>query len=56
MPLSYVSYIAEQGDKFFFYKRLATEKPERVASEMADRFGPVPLPVQRLIEAYKGKI
>jgi transcription-repair coupling factor (superfamily II helicase) len=48
-----VSYIPEQGDRFFFYKRLAEDSPEKIALEMADRFGPVPIPVQRLLEAYK---
>jgi transcription-repair coupling factor (superfamily II helicase) len=48
-----VSYIPEQGDRFFFYKRLAEDSTEKVALEMADRFGPIPIPVQRLLEAYK---
>jgi len=47
------SYIAEQGDRFFFYKRLAEETTEKVACEMRDRFGPLPAPTERLIEAYK---
>ena len=50
------SYIAEQGDRFFFYKRLAEEKAEKVAEEMRDRFGILPAPVQRLIDAYKRKV
>ena len=46
-------YIPEQGDRFFFYKRLAEDDPKKVAEEIRDRFGPLPLPVQRLLEAYK---
>ncbi|MDI6752234.1 MAG: transcription-repair coupling factor [bacterium] len=49
------TYIPEQGDRFFFYKRLAIEKAEKVAEEMRDRFGLLPEPVQRLIEGYKRK-
>ncbi|MFH0775642.1 MAG: TRCF domain-containing protein [bacterium] len=49
-------YIPEQGDRFFFYKRLAEDDSEKVASEMRDRFGLLPMPVQRLIEAYKRRI
>lgn len=46
-------YIPEQGDRFFFYKALAEDDPSKVAREMKDRFGKLPAPCERLIEAYK---
>ncbi|GIX46604.1 MAG: hypothetical protein KatS3mg131_0815 [Candidatus Tectimicrobiota bacterium] len=54
------TYVAEEGQRLAFYRRLATatsfEALEEVRSELADRFGPPPAAAQRLLHVVELKL
>ena len=53
-------YIAEENQRLRMYKRIAGVSGERqlgeVAAELADRYGPIPIPVQNLLDYASVKL